>query len=162
MEYCDPSGYSKRKAREPRTNVVSCEIDEITGNRKYVLRYKEKYLNNGNRSDKTFEMTYDKDLQALFKEHPEHLYNNGGAGSKVELPNGFSGDRKKDFREADKINKRENLVSKRPEGYTWEHDRDKKTLYLVKTDVHDSSPHTGGHSLKKEELSEKKRKNSKC
>ncbi len=86
-------------------------------------------------------------MQALFKEHPEHLYNNLSKGSKVVLPNGFSGKREKDFREADKINKKYNFIDKRPENYTWEHNRDKKTLYLVKSDVHGSTPHTGGHSL---------------
>lgn len=37
-----------------------------------------------------------------------------------------------------------------PNGFSG--NRDKKTLYLVRTDVHDSSPHTGGHSLKLQEL----------
>lgn len=30
---------------------------------------------------------------------------------------------------------------------SWEHDRDKKSLYLVRSDVYGSTPHTGGHSL---------------
>jgi hypothetical protein len=33
-----------------------------------------------------------------------------------------------------------------PDGYTWHHHQDGKTMQLVKTDVHGAAPHTGGAS----------------
>ena len=54
--------------------------------------------------------------------------------------------KKSDFSAAD----RAAGYSKRPEGYTWHHHHDGKSMYLVPTDIHDAVKHTGGRAVHKE------------
>ena len=56
---------------------------------------------------------------------------------------GFTGDRAKDFRLADKAMG----WTKRPDGYTWHHAEDGRTLQLIPRDLHLAVRHTGGHAV---------------
>ncbi|WP_318011246.1 RHS repeat-associated core domain-containing protein [Clostridium estertheticum] len=146
--YFDPSGYDRKK-RTPKNNVVSVEI-RPDGSKVYTLKYRPKYNKDPN---ETFDITFDKDETPLFSKHPEHLYNNGGDGSKIVLPNGFNG-RDKDKRDAKKIYN-EKYGKEIPSKYELEHSNDLETLYVVKEEVHGSVGHTGGNAkaqdLKKEQ-----------
>ena len=59
---------------------------------------------------------------------------------KQEVKIKFSGNSKKDRREANKMAS----LAKEPEGYTWHHHQDGTTMQLVPTDIHNATGHTGG------------------
>ena len=65
----------------------------------------------------------------------------------------FSGERKKDFRLADKA---ANITEKmrQDEFYTWHHHQDGKTMQLIKYDVHAEFFHTGGMARARKESGE--------
>ena len=65
----------------------------------------------------------------------------------VTLPNGFTGNRDKDFNIARKI-LREQGIEVNEYGYYWHHLRGNPSrMVLVDADVHEIAIHTGGHSL---------------
>ena len=152
VEYCDPSGYARKK-RTPKNNVVGIKVNK-DGTRTYTLLYREKYNKKG-----TFKITFDAEDNCLFERHPEYLYDNGGKRSKVVLEEGFSGNRSTDKRKVKKKYK-ELYNQDLPSGFELEHSYDMKTIYLVDESVHGSTAHTGGHSKAKKD--KKKRENGKC
>lgn len=56
---------------------------------------------------------------------------------------GLKGNTSSDFTKANKAAN----IKRKPEGYTWHHHQDGKTMQLVPTDLHDAVRHSGGASL---------------
>jgi hypothetical protein len=56
---------------------------------------------------------------------------------------GLTGENGPDFRKANQAAG----YKRTPEGYTWHHNQDGKTMQLVPTDLHDAVPHTGGAAI---------------
>jgi len=65
----------------------------------------------------------------------------------------FSGERKKDFRLADKA-AGITEEKRQEEFYTWHHHQDGKTMKLIKQDVHKDFSHTGGMARARKEMDE--------
>jgi RHS repeat-associated protein len=129
---------AKRKPREPRT--FEKRVVHRDGSITYTFKKKD---------GSTVNVTYRNG-------HPDFkpfLYK--GPPGKGEVPIKLTpGDRPADFRnandEAGFMGKRgEATATSHPDGYTWHHHEDGKTMQLLPTDVHDAAPHTGGFSKAK-------------
>ncbi|GIG60587.1 hypothetical protein Lfu02_49590 [Longispora fulva] len=63
----------------------------------------------------------------------------------VEFDPTFTGDRAKD----DAIANRKAGIEDTPDGYTWHHHQDGRTMQLVPTDIHEAVRHAGGVAIVK-------------
>ena len=77
-----------------------------------------------------------------FPDFRDFLYDGADGENTVEIE--YTGSRAKDFAAA---NKAAGFTDGTPEGYTWHHVEDMKTMQLVETGIHRSVGHTGGFGL---------------
>lgn len=119
-----------RKPRRPRKNVLS-EEPTATGGMKYEIKSKT--------TGEVYTIEYNSDGYPVFDDFA--MLDANGDPIKVEID--YTGKRGKDFRLA---NEKAGFTST-PEGYTWHHMEDGKSMMLVETDVHTSAAHTGGFSI---------------
>ncbi|WP_341755623.1 HNH endonuclease [Candidatus Tisiphia endosymbiont of Ptychoptera albimana] len=59
----------------------------------------------------------------------------------------MTGDNKNDFKIANEIMG----IKENPEGYTWHHIEDGRTMIAIPTDLHKAIKHTGGAAVKRAE-----------
>ncbi|AJQ95715.1 HNH endonuclease [Gynuella sunshinyii] len=123
LAYTDPDGRISKKLRKLISPFVEEAMDQIN-------------IRNKSLAGKRHEMTgvpFDERGYPDFSEWiPE--------GGRVELPGGQLGNHTSDFDKANKIYG----VDATPEGYTWHHHQDGKTMELVPQSVHNKTAHTGG------------------
>lgn len=117
-----------RKPREPRK--YEKKVVNEDGSVTYTLKTKS-----GSNVDVTYKNGYP-DFSA-------HKYNGSSGRSEVTID--MAGD-KTDFARANKEAGFGEAQYSHPDGYTWHHHENQKTMQLIKTDVHDAAPHTGGAS----------------
>ena len=67
-----------------------------------------------------------------------HLYK--GKKGEAEVTINMTGDNAADFRAANKKAGFGDSANSQPDGYTWHHNQDGKTMQLVKTSAHDAVP----------------------
>ncbi len=123
----------KRKSSKPRQpQTYEKKRRNKDGSTTYTLKTKK-----GNNVD----VTYSKDGYPDFSP-----YKYKGKGGKAEVEIEMTGDNYPDFKSANQKAGFGNSGTSHPEGYTWHHHEDGKTMVLVKTDAHGAAPHTGGAS----------------
>ena len=69
-----------------------------------------------------------------------------GSLGKAEVEIDMTGKNGPDFRVANKEAGFGEAKYSHPDGYTWHHHEDMKTMQLIRTDIHNAVPHTGGAS----------------
>jgi len=123
----DAEFIQSRAPRKPVSDIESKAIND-DGSITYIK------LLNGNEVS----VTYSKAGYADFSP-----FEYKGTDGLAEVQIKYSGNRVIDFSNANKAAG----FSHTPEGYTWHHVEDEKTMILVRTDIHKLFPHTGGFSL---------------
>ena len=116
-----------RKPRRPKSNV-----DEVVFNSDLSSHYKKTY--NGQQ----YMVSYSAEGYPDFS---DYLYNGTLGKNSTEIE--YSGNRDIDIRNA---NNAAGFHST-PDGYTWHHVEDARTMQLVLSEVHKLFPHTGGFSI---------------
>ncbi|SMC28849.1 A nuclease of the HNH/ENDO VII superfamily with conserved WHH, partial [Andreprevotia lacus DSM 23236] len=117
-----------RKPRQPRT--YEKKVINEDGSVTYTLKGK-----NG----KTFDVTY----RDGYPDFSPYKYNGPGK-SEVEI--NMTGNNTTDFKAANQKAGFGDQAYSHPEGYTWHHHQDGKTMQLIREDAHAAAPHTGGAS----------------
>ncbi|XOB63285.1 PAAR-like domain-containing protein [Campylobacterota bacterium DY0563] len=129
----------KNKNREPQTYEKRVKNED--GTTTYTLKDKK--------TGELHQVTYDKDGYPNFSEH-KYTGNAGKSEVQIDMKGNHSTDFKAANEKAGFVNSKGNITqNSHPEGYTWHHHQDGKTMQLVKQGPHNNTPHTGGVSKRK-------------
>lgn len=122
----------KNKPRQPRQ--YEKKVENMDGSTTYTLKTKD---------GKLVDVTY----RDGYPDFDPYKYE--GKIGKPEVEIKMTGDNNVDFAAANKEAGFGSGVRSHPDGYTWHHNQDGKTMQLVRTEVHSVTPHTGGASAVK-------------
>ncbi len=119
----------QNKPRQPRN--YDKKVENPDGSTTYTFTSKT-----GKKVDVTYRDGY--------PDFSNHKYSGSGGKSEVQID--MTGKNSTDFKLANQEAGFGNSANAHPDGYTWHHHQDGKTMQLVNTDAHASAPHTGGAS----------------
>lgn len=124
-----PKGPGAKKPRQPR-------------------KYKKKVVNEDGSVTYTFEKKTGELVDITYRDgYPDfsqELYKGPAGKSEVQIE--MTGNNNTDFKAANQAAGFGNSATSHPDGYTWHHNQDGKTMQLVETGAHAAAPHTGGAS----------------
>jgi hypothetical protein len=126
----EPKPKKVNKPRQPQT--YEKKVRNADGSTTYTLRKKD-----GN----TVNVTYN---NKGYPDFSSHKYD--GTLGKNEVQINMTGNNNVDFKQANKEAGFGETKRSHPDDYTWHHHEDGNTMQLIKTDVHEVTPHTGGAS----------------